>query len=70
MAKITCCDNCKSTNIKEVGEEKTNQHTTEKSGWWGLGGSFATDYVRHYTLYKKYECNECSCEFRELEYSC
>jgi len=70
MAKIVCCDNCKSTNIKEIGEEKTNQHTTKESGWWGLGGSFATDYIYHYTLYKNYECNECSCKFRELERSC
>lgn len=69
MAKIICCDNCRSTNIKEIGEEKDNQHITTESGFWGLGGSFTTDYINHYRLYKKYSCIDCEYEFRELEYS-
>jgi len=70
MGKIICCDNCKSIKVKEIGEEKDNEHTTTESGWWGLGGSWDTDYIHHYRLYKKYNCIDCGYEFRELEYSC
>ena len=70
MAKIICCDKCKSINVKEIGEERTNQHMTKDSGFWGLGGSFETNYIYHFNLYKEYECTDCMYKFKELEYSC
>jgi len=69
MAKIICCDKCKSINIDKIGEEKRNVHTTEESGFFGLGGSFSTIYYSHYNLYNNYKCSECGYEFSELEYS-
>jgi len=70
MAKIICCNSCNSIDLKEIGEERRNEHTTTESGFWGLGGSFETDYINHYSLYKKYKCNECGYEFEELIRSC
>lgn len=70
MAKIICCDKCNSINLKEIGSEKKNEHTTTESGFWGLGGSYTTDYIKHYDLYKTYECNDCGCKFSEFDYSC
>lgn len=70
MAKIICCDDCRSVNIKETGEEKRNEHTTNESGYWGLGGSYRTNLIPHYDIYKKYECKDCGCKFEELDRSC
>lgn len=70
MAKLICCDICKSTHIEDIGEEKRNRHTTEESGFWGMGGSYTTDYIEHYSLYRKYRCKDCGYEFSELDFSC
>lgn len=70
MAKIICCDKCRSVNVKEIDKERRNEHTTKESGFWGMGGSYTTDYIKHYDLYKIYKCKDCGFEFSELEYSC
>jgi len=70
MAKIICCDKCKSINVNKIGEEERNRHTTKEEGWFGLGGSWSVMYHSHYNLYNKYECNECRYKFEELEYNC
>ena len=67
MAKIICCDECNSASVVEIDRRKTNQHTEKRSGFWGLGGSYTTDYIYHFDLEITYQCSVCGCKFHEYD---
>lgn len=69
MAKIICCDECKSIKIKETGSEKRGRYTEKEEGFFGMGGCWDVMYHEHYRLYKTYQCEECGFRFEELESS-
>ena len=69
MAKIICCDACRSTDVECISEVKRDSHTTTEEGWFGPGGSWGIDYIHHCKVYKQYKCKACGYEFEELDRS-
>ena len=66
MKKI-CCDECESTNVKEISKRLMSSHTEKESGFFGLGGSYHTRYIEHNEYARTYSCNDCNHEFVEYD---